>query len=222
MLHHEEALGWNAGFCQRIGELARRFVEQLVGQAKCPPMHRHRVARVEVLLRAYGLLRIGMHHAHEPARVIGTDRQHGEIEGTEARADIRKVGRIAVIATEEKAQARMLDDPSPPQGFIAIPWRARTPVLDGCQRELEPHLFGAVPPIQFGHIVDTLVLKPLLQPERHEKHRRPALLAVELADGLEVEVIVVIMRNHDDVGMRQGIEIERGGNVAFRPGERKR
>src|SRR6185436_6119549 len=114
MLHQEETIRRYAVLCQRLGELARWLVEQLVGQAKSPPMHGHRVARMQILLRAHCFLGIGMHYAHEPAWLVGADWQHRQVDGAEALADVGQVGRVTEVAAEEKTQSRMFDDPGSP------------------------------------------------------------------------------------------------------------
>ena len=222
MLHDEEALRRDTRVFQRRGQLARRFIEQLVSMPKGTPVHGHGVTRIDLAHGAQGLFRIHMHYAHEPARFIGTDRQRGQINATEALADIGQILGVTEIAAEKEPQARLLDNPGTPERLVGVPGRARAPVLDRNQCESDTHVIRALPPVEFGHGAYTLCRKPVFQTQRHEEHGLPPLLPIQTLHRLPVKVIVVTVGNNHRVGMRQRIEAERGLNLTFRSGKRQR
>ena len=99
-----------------------RLIERFVGELEGPPMDAHHdrplsggALRVQVAEGAHRFLRVHVHDAHEPARVVGADRHQRDVEGTVARADLGEVGVIAAVAGEVDAAARRRGGRNPPR-----------------------------------------------------------------------------------------------------------
>ena len=70
----------NAAASRASFSARNRRVDRLVGELERPVMMRERKVRAAVLQRLHRLLRIHVLVAHEPARLVGADRQDGEPE----------------------------------------------------------------------------------------------------------------------------------------------
>ena len=80
---------------------------------------------------AHRFLRIHVHVAHEPARLVRADRQHHQIEGSEAPADLVERGMQRGIPREVHAHTVGLDRPAAPERAVAIAEAARAEMLGG-------------------------------------------------------------------------------------------
>src|SRR3954462_12901102 len=80
---------------RRFQRLDRR-VDRLVSQLECAVVMAERELRTTHLKRLHGLGRIHVHVAHEPARLIGADRQYGEAEGAVAVTCVAEMRAVAI------------------------------------------------------------------------------------------------------------------------------
>ena len=88
--------------------------------------------------------------------------------------------------------------------------------------QLQPLVVEAIPPIELDHVLDPAPREPVLQAERHEEARRAAALLGELAHRFLVEMVVVVMRDHHRVDVRQLGERRHRLHHALRPREADR
>src|ERR1700676_522453 len=104
--------------------------------------------------------------------------------------DICEILRVARVAGEHDAEARMLDDKAAPERFVAIPQGSRAPVLGWREMHDESRIVARVPPI---HLVgdDAQIREPPLESQRHIEPRRAAGLPRKLFDRWQVEVVVM-------------------------------
>src|SRR5881397_690781 len=72
-------------------EPSRWLVERLVRQVERTEVHRDDAPRMRVDAYLKRLLRGGMHELHDGSRTIGTDRHGGEVDRTEALAELREL-----------------------------------------------------------------------------------------------------------------------------------
>src|SRR5689334_2350872 len=79
-LQHAESLCGSSFGRHRLRKRERRCVDRLVGQLKGSVMMRERELGAAVAERLHGLGRIHVLVAHEPARLVGADRQDREPE----------------------------------------------------------------------------------------------------------------------------------------------
>src|SRR3989442_444713 len=63
-------------------------------------MHRDTLARAEIEVRLHGLRRIHVDVPHEPARLVGADREEGEIERAQPCRDFPPGRAIARVPSE--------------------------------------------------------------------------------------------------------------------------
>src|SRR6202023_1652646 len=104
-LHHlagpqgAEALGRNASNLQGLGKREERRIDRLVGELERAVMVRERQLRAAIAIGLHRLRRIHVLVAHEPARLVGADRQDGELERPVALAGAPKhaAGAVAGI-----------------------------------------------------------------------------------------------------------------------------
>src|SRR5262249_56696723 len=128
---------------------------------------------------------------HEPARLVGADRDRGEVEAAEARADVCEIPGIARVAGEEERKLGMAQHPAAPERAVLVGQRALGPVLHRDEMDFEPLEARALPPAQLDHVFDSLAREPVLEAERHKEPRRAAGLRRELSYAVEIEVVVV-------------------------------
>src|SRR2546426_12576811 len=96
-LERAEALGGDAAVVERGGERRARRVDRLIGELERAVMVRERELGAAFDERLHRLLRVHVLVAHEPARLVGADRQDGEAE--------RAVERTGFAETEPGAVA---------------------------------------------------------------------------------------------------------------------
>ena len=186
-------------------------------------MDLHRLGRVHVLL------------GHEPARLVGADRDEGDVEAAAQRrrlarrepfADVGEVFRVAGVAGEEEMQVGREHREAAPERLESVVQPAPRPVLHGGQHHLDrPRGAGdrvGLPPVELDHAVDAALRQPRLEAQRHDEERRSAGLRGQRADARVVEVVVVVVRDQHQIDVRQFGEREAGRDVALRPDEAER
>src|SRR5688572_7930736 len=86
------------GLAPLVRQALRRLVQALVGQAvEGAPVDGERLARVHVLVHLDRLGGVEVHDLHEPARLVGADRDRSKVKAAEAPADLGEILRIAGI-----------------------------------------------------------------------------------------------------------------------------
>ena len=88
--HAENASSAHALRGALFGELARRLVERFVGQLEGAPVHADRALRAEVEVDAHRLGRIDVLLLHEPARLVGADRNQRDVEAAAGRGGLAR------------------------------------------------------------------------------------------------------------------------------------
>jgi hypothetical protein len=96
-------------------ELPDRVVDALVGQLETAIVNTDAQARLEIEMRAHGLLRIHVLVAHEPARFVGADREQREVHDTVALAQLLEMPPVAGVAGEVRLEAAVLNNEAAPQ-----------------------------------------------------------------------------------------------------------
>ena len=81
--------------CQRFCEPQRRISEWLIAQIKGPPVHSNRLLAAGFLIGPDGFFGIEVQRLHEPARLVGTDRDHSEVDRAELPTDLLEMRTIA-------------------------------------------------------------------------------------------------------------------------------
>ena len=194
-------------------------------------MHRHHGAgfrlpsQVQVAPGLHGLLGAHVHGAHEPARLVGPDREQGRVERPEPPADRAELGVVARIAGEEHPPSPRLHAPAAPQPPVAVEEATRGEVA--CRRAGDPDrgashlLLDVLPPVQLSRSLDPPARHELGQADGHDPARR-RLQANQAPDGVGVQVVVVVVGDEDQVQRRQLGQIEGRGHPAHGPGESDR
>jgi len=89
-------------------------------------------------MRPHRLFRIHVHRRHEPPRLIGADRQEGEIAAPEPFPDLGEMRSVTAVAAEiNRAAAGEAEREPGPQRTAAIPGRAGGEMLGGRADQLE-------------------------------------------------------------------------------------
>ena len=118
-------------FFQCCGEEKGRLAEGFIGQVESPPMHGDGAAAAGFEKDARGFFRVHVHRAQDAARLIGTDRDHAEIDGSEAFADLTEGLAIAAVSGVPQRAVGSFDQPSAPVALVAIPQAAGGEMLGG-------------------------------------------------------------------------------------------
>ena len=154
-------------------------------------------------------------------RLVGADRDRGQVERPQPLADLLEVGRVVPgVAAEEEATIVAGHRPAAPEPAVHLEARAGRPVLHGHAGQRDPALLAAVPPVELDDVGDAEIGEPRAQPERHVE-ARPVRLGQPLHRGL-VQVVVVIVRDQHDVDGRQILEAHAGRRHPLGAGERQR
>ena len=170
-------------------------------------------------MRAHGLGRIDVHELHEPARRIAADGDGRQVEAAVALAGVGEVPGVAGIPGEVDAEGWMAQHPAAPQPAVGVGQRALGPVLNGHEVDVQALVLGALPPVHLHHVGDADARKPRLGAQAGEEARRAAGLAGQRGDAGDVEVVVVVVRDHHGVDVRQLGERRCGGHHAARTDE---
>jgi hypothetical protein len=178
----------HAVFRARLCEVARRLVERLVGELERAPVDAERRARAQVAVREHRLVRVHVLELHEPARLVGADRQQGEVEAAargEARARVGEVGRVAGVAGEVDVEAGREQRVAAPQRAHAVVEPAARPVLHRREHDLHRALGGPdgrrLPPVELDDVRNARVGEERAHAQRHDVARRSARLPRERA-----------------------------------------
>ena len=142
--HRERVVGEPAlASCDREG--ARRLVERFVGEREGAPVDADRASGGEVEMDLHRLGRVDVLLLHEPARLVGADRQQRQVEAAvrrslaagEARADIGEVLRVAGVAGEEGLEVGREHGVAAPERLHPVGERASGPMLRRHEHDLD-------------------------------------------------------------------------------------
>ena len=163
--------------------------------------------------------------AHEPARLVGADRQDGELERSVALAGAAKQPAVAVagIGDDIDSSDWRVDHERRPQRHVAIRQVARRPMACRNQRHRRGAEIDAVIPIEsFGRDRGIMIAHDRVIAERRDDPR--AMRGGEPRQRRDIEMIVVGVRHQHDVDRRQVGEGDAGIVDPFRPdvAERRR
>src|SRR5439155_27245066 len=113
----------------------------------------------------------GVAGLHDHRRQVGADRDGGEVEGAEPRADFLEALVVGRVAREVETLRPAGDRPTAPETPVAVERGAPGEVLRGSTREGEPAHVPAVPPVELLDVGDAALREPRLEAERHEEAR---------------------------------------------------
>jgi hypothetical protein len=160
---------------------------------------------------------------HEPARFVGTNRQHHQIECAETCPDFRECGMQRGVSREKDARAIGVNDPAAPQRVVAIADPPGAEMLRRRARGAEGWCLERLPPVTFDDVPDTKGLQQWAQSQRAEPWRIGEA-AGDAADRGRIEMVVVIVREQDNVEWRKSVEVQPRRHQATRtePLQRRR
>src|SRR5512144_2615450 len=115
-----KAGGRDLSFATSLLEIPHRLVDALRGQLDGAVMHADAADRLEINVSLHRFGGIHVHRLHEPARLVGANRQQREIDRSESPANIRKERRVGRIACEIQAEAADADHESAPQRAVTV------------------------------------------------------------------------------------------------------
>ena len=197
---------------------AERYVPDALSKARA---REKEGAAAEQRERLEGVLRPEVNVA--PRRVIGADLEHHEIEGAVSLANRRVLRRQACVAAEEDRVAGRADHHRRPEGGVAVLEPATGKMLRrrGADRELGPRQRVCLPPIELHDPLcpDAPCLEVRADAERgHERHIEPR----ELPDGRVIEMVVVVVRDDDQIHRWQRLDPDRHRLEALRADQPRR
>ena len=200
----------------------RRF-DGLVGELEGAEMVADGIGRVAEPHAGDGFLGVLVLALHEPARLVGADRQHGEAEGAVFCGGGLVVDAVvkAGVADMVDLAGRCRDDEGGPERHASVVHAARRPVMAWLR--IDGNAVGkrdAVAPVHdrnhgLGHgLADQRVVA-----EGGDDLRR--MTPAEAGKRLKIEMVVVIVGDDHEVYRRQSLEGDARFDHAFRPGEGK-
>ena len=193
-----------------------RLVVRLAGEREGAPVHAEQAGGAQV---QRGLQRLLGRHVHGPgdvARRVGSDRQRGQVERPEPVAGLREVAVVAGVAAEVEA-LRAEHRPRGPEATALVDGGAPAAVLGGRAHHRQPLDRDRLSPVELHRVGDAAIGEPGLDAERHDEEwiERPG----QAAHGGLVEMVVVIVRDQDEVDGRQVVERDAGRRVAVHADE---
>src|SRR5262245_53135357 len=188
---------WKSRFAPSLPEAGRRLLDRFVGQTECSPVHGQAgwpgwcaVDQRSVCgNRVFG---IQVHVTHEPARLVGADRKHDEIECAQACADFSESRMQRRVPREEDTDAVSLYHPAAPQRLVAIADATCAEVLCGRARRREGWRFDRLPPVVLDGLLNSERSKEMSESQRTEP-RRVGEPDRDAADGAGIQMIIVIV-----------------------------
>ncbi len=185
-------------------------------QIERPPMDRDEQAAAQGDAGFDGLLRTDVKVG--PQLIVGSGLNEDGIERTEPLADGREAREHAGVAAVVDAMLATGDDPTGPQRLVLVCHDQRAPreVPRGSRRESQTAELDLAPPVTLDDTLgrDAPVLEMGADAERHDIQRRAL---AERLHGAMVEVVVVVVRDHDGIDGGQLVDGERCLVKARRP-----
>src|SRR5204862_2045327 len=144
----------------------------------------------EIEVRLHGFCRIHVDVLHEPARLVGPDREERQIDWAQPNGDLPEMRAVARVSGGEYSVPTGLDEEPAPQRAVPIEHAPRGEVLSGRQRDREWCGARGLPP---GHLLYLADARRPEQPAITERcHERWMKAPLESLQGREIAVIVVI------------------------------
>src|ERR1700730_2519315 len=141
----------NLCLIERLVQRHHRCVDRFIGQWIGAVMMRERLRRAAIGQRFYRVRRVHVLILHEPARLIGTDRQDCEPQWTMRLRDTAKMLAVAIagIADDVELACGSLQHKTRPQRLVAVEQAARRPMPCRHQRHRDATAeFDAVAPVE--------------------------------------------------------------------------
>ena len=182
-------------------EIRDRVVEPLVRELERPEVHRDADARLKIEVDANRLLGVHVDGRHEPARLVGANRDQREIDRAQPGADLGEVAAVARITREIDRLPSDPDAEASPQRSIPVAQAASREVLGRRARNRDVPDALVRPPIELGHASQADAMEEArISKRRDERRSEPR---IELAERLGLHVVVVIVTHEDDIDRRQ-------------------
>ena len=193
---------------RRLDQPLHRLGPRMRGEAERRPVDRYQQPRIgDVTVCTDRIL--GIHVNVGPARVIRAHRHQGEVERSVLCADVGEALRISGVAAEEGAVAGSDQRPRRPQG--GVPGQkpsGEMPRRGAHQGEVAEA--GAFVPVEFDDPVGGDVPGPKVSADAEGDEELGPLGARQLFDGVDVEVVVMVVADDDRVD--RGQRLQRGGH----------
>src|SRR5882757_4466196 len=152
--------------------------------------------------------------AHEPAWLVGTNRQECQIHASDPFANVAEVFPVTRIARKIDLWAARAQEESAPKGAIAVTRATTRPVLCRGEGNCRVPRFHALPPVELVHRVQAELLEKSSVPEAGDESRRVHFL--ETQECFDIEVVVVIVRDEHQMDRWQLLKRKAGITDAFR------
>src|SRR5690625_3278736 len=176
-------------------------------------MRRDRKLRANILVDLHRLPRIHMNRLHVPSLPVSTDRNQRTVNRPKLLPDFLKKWRITGITQKINLLVPDLQHPAAPECPIAIKKCSTGKMLGRQTMETHSLKFHAFAPIFFFKIRQSTPLKPPRNPQRKKVARRIA----QNLNRIVVEMIVMIVADHDRVDRRQLRKLQTGCSLPARP-----
>ena len=204
---------------QRDTELAHRVVDALVGELEAAEMCRDAEPGAEIQMGANGLVRVHVLLLHEPARLVGADRQQRHVHDSATTADLRELRAVPRVAGEIHGSIGRFDHEPAPQRPIAIRQSTARPMLRGCAEHARgPYRYG-LPPVELSNATEPVLRQKRTIPEAG--HEQRLMRAFQTPQRVEIEVVVMIVADQHQVDTRKLLERQPGRTNALRSSPRR-
>jgi hypothetical protein len=176
-------------------------------------VHRDALFGVEIQMRKDGVIGVHVLGLHEPAGFVGSDRKQTEVHFSASFLDHFKVRPVARVSGKEDFLGRERDDVSSPKGFVSVTDSTSRPVLGWHELNVVIRL----PPVELDDGLNSRLSEQRGVAQRNDEFRVESFL--KLHERGEVEVIVVIVTDHDRVDCGECRNFERGLSAPGRSGK---
>ena len=201
---------------------SRRFrrIDAIIGQLERAVVDRDAGPGRQDLVGANRLLGRHVHGGHEPARLVGSDRQQRQARRSEPLADLGEMVAEGRVSREINDAAGGFDHIAAPQRPIAVEDAARGKMhggdaVNGGSRDRQ-----RIAPIEFVHGADAVGPQQTGYAERNDELGLAAIR--QPAQGGEIQMIVVVVAEEHDIDAGKIVEPHAWRAAAARtdPGER--
>ena len=138
-----------------------------------------------------------MRHFHDRTGQIRSDRNGGQVERTQAIANLLEDRIIACVSSEKDSLRVSGHSPRAPKPLVPIPESTAREMLSRETGHGETFDPSALPPIQLFHLRDADLHKPRFESQGDKKYRMVQL--GQSSDCFQIKMIIVIMRDKDQI-----------------------
>mmetsp|Transcript_3863 Transcript_3863/g.9555 ORF Transcript_3863/g.9555 Transcript_3863/m.9555 type:complete len:292 (-) Transcript_3863:216-1091(-) len=182
------------------------MLQRLLSQR--PPVASDAPARPQGHVDLDRIFRRGMVFLHELAGKVCSDRNQRAVDSSDSPPDLLEHRTVSGVSGKEESWPSFVsDNPAAPQGLASVEGGTGGPMLAGSTYDFHvaTEELNRLPPVHLDHVGNAFTLEPLLQPQPNVPYGAVA----QLPDRLQVEMVIVTVRDDDEVYPGELVDSER-------------